>query len=396
MDDFRISPLLYGQFAVVEGTMYISACNYNGLYTVDIENGKMEFIGKFLQQNNFDIQLFSIKQYGRKLIFVPEYAREIAVYDIDLGVIEEIPMKNLFYTDPSMISTSTIIDYKLYMFPAKARSIIIYDMRGKEIADVLSVADKYTDFFKKDYICLGATDTNYVYNSKIYVTCWRHSALMSLDINNKSIAFYSITGYEEGFCALCGQKEMIYALNRNGTLIKWDSVSQKTMEMSVVIPEEDSAEDYRKLLIIDDYIYAVSHTSILKIIKIDINTLQAAECLTNKFSELCKEHPDETIYYGCVTGTKLYCYTDRNQYLCIDLRSEKMEWKRKVIFDSDKLREIILDEEGMLEKEEIINENDAVTVKELIHMTCGKSSVITVGESGIGGKIHKEMTGNSK
>lgn len=391
MDDFRISPLLYGQFAVVEGTMYISACNYNGFYAVDINSGKLEFLGKFLRQGNFDIQLFNIKEYGRKLIFVPEYAREAAMYDRDLKQIEEIPMKDLLNTEPSTISTAAIIEHKLYMFPAKARSIIVYDLQSKEITDVLSLADKYTEFFKQDYITLGASDANYVYENKIYVVCWQHSALMSLDINNKSITFYPIAECEEGFCALCGRGESIYALNRNGKLIKWDAVSQKTLETAFVIPEGEDAESYRKLFIMDDYIYAVPYTSILRVIKIDINTMQMTECLTEKFSMLCKESAEETIYFGCVCGTKLYCYTDRNQYLCIDLKREEMEWKRNVDFDSDKLRKIILDEEGMSEKGGIISETVAVTVKELMHMACNR---IEMGENTgneIGRKIHKEI-----
>lgn len=391
MDDFRISPLLNGQFLIVEGKMYVSAGNYNGLFTVDIANGKLEFVGKFLQQGNFDIELFTIKEYERKLIFVPQYAREAAIYDRDLKQIEEIPLKELINTDPATISTSVIINHKLYMFPAKARSIIIYDLQNKEITDVLGLADKFKAVLKQDYISLGATDTYYMYEDKLYVTCWRHSALMSLDINNKSIAFYPITGHEEGFCALCGQGEVLYALNRNGKLIKWDVVAQKTLETAVVIPEEDSAEYYRKLFIIDDYIYAVSHTSVLRVIKIDIDTLQITESLTEKFFGFCKGCPEETIYFGCVSGTQLYCYTDRNQYLCIDLKHEKMEWKRKVIFDSEKLRRIILDEESISERGKIISETEAVTIKELMFMMCGRSTMAKVEKSGTGEKIHKEI-----
>ena len=391
MADFRISPLLNGHFVVVEGTMYISAGNYNGLYTVDLNNGELRFVGKFLQEGNFDIQLFNVMEYEQKLIFVPEYSREIAAYDIDLKQIEEIPMRNLLNTDPSTISTATIIDHKLYMFPAKARSIIIYDLRNKKITDVLNLAEKYIDFFKADYISLGATDSNYVYEDKIYVTCWQYSALMSLDINSKKITFYPILGQEEGFCALCGQGRMVYALNRNGRLIKWNAVSQETVESAVVIPEEERTEYYRKLLIIDDYIYAVSHSFILRVVKVNLNTLKVEENLTEKFSGLCKDCPEEIIYFGCIRGRRLYCYTDRNQYLCIDLKLEKMEWKRNVIFDSGKLKEIILDEEGILEKDRTINETDAVTLKDLIHMTSNRDTLVMDRRSGIGEIIYKEI-----
>lgn len=391
MDDFRISPLLYGQFAIVEGTMYVSACNYNGLYTIDLNSGKLEFAGKFPQQGNFDIQLFNIRKYGRKLIFVPEYAQEAAVYDIDWKQIEEIPMKELLNTEPSTISTSVIVDHKLYMFPAKAKSIIVYDLQKKEMTDVLDLADKYTDFFKQGYITLGASDSNYVYADRIYVTCWQHPALVSLDINNKNIAFYPIAECKEGFCALCGRGETVYALNRNGRLVKWDVASQKTLETAVVISEEDSAEHYRKLFVMDDYIYAVPYTSVLKVIKIDINTMQVAECLTEKLLKICREIPEETIYFGCVSGTQLYCYTDRNKYLCIDLKKETLMWKREVVFDPGRLREIILDEEGMSEKGGIISETDAVTIKELMHMAYEGCLMVKEGKIGIGEKIHKEM-----
>lgn len=390
-DDFSISPLLYGQFAIVEGTMYVSACNYNGLYTVDLNSGKLEFVGKFLQQGNFDIQLFNIREYGRKLIFVPEYAKEAAVYDMDLKQIEEIPMKDLLNTEPSTISTSVIVDHKLYLFPAKARSVIVYDLQNKEITDVLGLADKYTDFFKQDYITLGASDSNYVYGDRIYVTCWRHPALMSLDIDNKNIVFYPIAECKEGFCALCGQGEMVYALNRDGRLVKWSAVSQETLETAVVISEDDSAEYYRNLFIMDDYIYAVPYTSFLRVIKIDIHTMQVAECLTEKLLGLCREIPEETIYFGCVSGRQLYCYTDRNQYLCVDLKNETLEWKRNVVFDPGKLRKIILDEEGMSQKGGIISETDAVTVKELMYMACDRGMMETDREIGIGEKIHREM-----
>ena len=390
LNSFKISPLLYGQFAITDKTIYVSARNYNGLFAIDIISGRLAFMGKFLHQGSYDTSLFYIKNYGKKLIFIPSCAHEIAVFDIEKKQIKEISLKQVLSTYSIVMSTAVIYEDNLYLFPAQANSIIIYSMKNECILDVINTAEIYKNVFREGYTALGSTDSNYIYGNKIYIPCWTQSAFMSLDMDNKNVEFHRIAECTQGFCALCGYGDIIYALNRNKELIEWDIKSKKVISRTTVLEDGNTAEHYRVITVISGDIYLLSHIGILRIIKIDLGTKSVHKGLSQKLSDILeKECINETVYFGKINEEKIYCYTDKNRYLCIDLKNEKLDWNRDVIFDPDELKKIIFNETDMLEKRNIINETNAIAIKELVEMICNFQKKEEGKESHIGKQIYK-------
>lgn len=391
-DDFRILPILNSQFAVIDETIYVSAFNYNGVYAVDIISGKLRFIGKFLNYGNFDMALFEGKGCNEKLIFVPGRASEIAFYDRKKNQIEEVSMKSVLISDSIAMCTCIIINDILYLFPVKTTLVILYDMNEKRILNAVDIINVYKSVFGRIDALLSNTDSNYIYDNKIYIACWMQPAFMSLDLDSKKIDFYQVIEGEKGFCSLCGQGNIIYALDRNGMLLKWDINSKKIMEKSRIFENQNNVVLYNKIAVIGQHIYLFSNSGILKIAKMTLNMKLEREGLPQKVLNLLrKEYSDETIYIGCLKGEELYCYTDKKRYLCVDIKNENLKWVRNIIYDVDELRKNIFDETSMGIKNKVIYETEAVTLNELIDRLASFNYGLDISKTDIGRAIYKEQ-----
>ncbi len=390
LDSLKKLPILNGQLAVIDETIYISSGNYNGLYAINIYNGKLKLIGKFAHQGNFDNALFLMKKFNKKLAFIPLCAHEVAVYDIERKQIEETIIEHELSTYNIAMSTCTVWGELLYLFPAKADCIIIYDMVNRRIKEHINIANIYTNTFGEGYSALGASDSNYLYKDKIYIPCWTQSAFMSLNFNNKKIQFHKIKEFEQGFCSLCGYGDYIYALNRCGVLIKWDILSGKVLSKEKIISNRNNAEYYRAMTIIDKHIYLYSVSGILTMIKTSLELQMESEEGSSRLSNILKEKfGDETIYFGCLDQDKLYCYTSKNRYLCIDMLSETVEWVRNILFDFNEVKKDIFDETKVIEKNYILHENDAISIEDLIELMNKSQERLTHMQSNIGEKIYR-------
>lgn len=392
LDNFGISPFIMSSSAVTDEEIYISAGNYNGLYSVDIASGELKLVGKFLHESNLGIYLFWVKRYGGKLVFVPENAHEIAFFDLDKEKIEEIPMKGAFNTNYVIIRTFMVIDGILYMFPGMSNSIILYEISSRRVLKAINIAECYKSAFGEEYLAFSETDSSCIHENNVYIPCCVHSAFMSFDLKSHKVEFHKIPEHEKGFCAFCGHGDVIYALCRDGVLIKWDIASKKAVSRFETLAGEDDADAYRKMAVIEGKIFLLSENTILKPIKIepDMHTGGLRQEYLEVMEDACA---GEKIYTGCLDGEKLYCYTDKNRYLCYDMKRERLEWIRDIKFDLDELRKIILDETGILARTGIIGETQGLGINELIKIICEKHrhAIEEIEESSIGKKIWEEM-----
>ena len=80
----RKVPNTLSYFAAIEylNKVWCSNLNFNGLFTLDIATGKIDYIGRFAGHKDNSIGLHSIvKLYEDKLIFFPHYSYSIDTYD---------------------------------------------------------------------------------------------------------------------------------------------------------------------------------------------------------------------------------------------------------------------------------------------------------------------------
>lgn len=68
---------------IIGNELWVSNTRFNGLFKINIESGKIMFIGRFPQYNPGDeeLHLFA-KKYGHKLYFFPKCSKNIDIYDL--------------------------------------------------------------------------------------------------------------------------------------------------------------------------------------------------------------------------------------------------------------------------------------------------------------------------
>lgn len=369
LNSWSMSPILYGKFAVIEKMIYVSSMNYNGLFSIDMDTGKLVPVGKFIHQGNYNTLLFEVKNYGKKLVFSPSYAQEIAIFDNETRQIKEIPIKQVLNTSHGVTGAAAICRDNLYIFPSRSDSVIIYDLKNENMLDVINIADIYKTVFREEYTIMCDTVSDYICEDKIHIPCWIQPAVLSFDIEHTVVKFHKISGCTKGFSAICGSGGSVYLLNRNGEFIEWDASSHKIIDRFPVFADEREAEFYKMATIIDESVFFTSHGGILRIVKVDVKTRSVSRGLSKGiFDALGKQNVNETIYFGCIQEEKIYCYTEKNRYLCIDLKEDKLEWVKNIIFDFEEVKNFVFNEEEILEKNNIINETKVISIEEYVEI----------------------------
>lgn len=74
--------LSFMAYAIHDNRLWCSNLNFNGLYTIDLDDGKVDFIGRFIGYDEKKVGLHRlVKEYSNKLIFFPNYSTSIDIYD---------------------------------------------------------------------------------------------------------------------------------------------------------------------------------------------------------------------------------------------------------------------------------------------------------------------------
>lgn len=109
------------------GKLWFCAFDHNGLYYIDKESDHSDAVlaGVIPDEELYAYRLFSsIKAVNNKIVLIPFFAKEIAIYDIGSGSFIKIPLKDasLFSNHPSALNTrkfwcSVVYKNYVYLFP---------------------------------------------------------------------------------------------------------------------------------------------------------------------------------------------------------------------------------------------------------------------------------------
>ena len=360
---YRITPL-NSNFRVLKDDIYICASNYNGLFKADVVNGTLKFITKFECQNCLDMNLFLMESVENTLVFLPIFANEIALYDLEAGELCEIPLSNIYTKDITNTSNIAICDDKVWIFPTKGRYMTELDYKNKRIGSVIDIYDIYQNFFNMGYRILGVNGS-YVYEDTVIIAYWEKPYMIEFYPKNKTFRFVKVQECNLGFCALYGEGENIYALNDDGYIYVWN-IKRGEVVKKIYTGEEAKRQNnkfYRKIHIYNERIYLFPFSEITQMKTIDLKLgaidKKLPQWLQSKNSDL---------FFGYADKNKMYLYSNENHVMCVDLEKQCMDWGVDIQYDDAELKKIIVDDKNKVQSG-LIKESRAFLVKDLLRFT---------------------------
>jgi hypothetical protein len=304
-------------------TIWFSAYLFNGLFRVDKDTWKAEYLGSFPEERPDGFGLFGgVSECNGKLFFAPMSAGKIAVYDIKTGAYERIELVapdadgNKHFDSKCKFTDAVTVGNKVFLIPSTYPAIAVID----SIADSVVYVTDWLEGIEKirnenAWFFFG----NERLGNKLFISVCCANAVLILDVEKLTCSVRPLLCEGGNYNGICYDGADFWLtpcrlINSSVKLVKWNEESDKT-EIIEAVSSEDCFDVIDKVgmamslkpIYCAGYIYIIPHCmnrSIrLHTVTYDINPAPAfgAECETDAPPALFDKYSaawqyDNTIY----------------------------------------------------------------------------------------------------
>lgn len=216
-DDKSIS---YGISCPVDDSVYFSSWNYNGLYRLDVTDGKVYGLGKVPQELSLEISLYSnILYQDRTLWLVPSRAHALAEYHLETGQWTR-------YELPDRIKSSALIEDKIYMISSDYRRLWIMDLKEKKLTrEEMSCQGRERLPLSDDYY----NSDLYLLDHKLYFLITHSDLLAAYDLEKKQTELLPVSDSRGQYQRLMYDGSCFWFLpnSEKSSVVRWDGRTVK-------------------------------------------------------------------------------------------------------------------------------------------------------------------------
>lgn len=227
--------VLYYDAIMIDGELWFSAINSNGLYKMNITTKKLQLIA-FFPKEDLEKQFLHSKilQYENKLFFVPFQAKEIAIYDMEKGTMSSLELPpNSQGKQYSKFYTAIQEQQYIYCVPCRYEYLVKYDICQKKM--------EFYDVFKGDKEHKWNDEDAFIYkgackvNKKIYLASYVSDYILEYDLETRQSNYFDLPVQLGGISNLLNKDNIFWIIGRNGSICKWNGEHK---EIEVIKGEE--------------------------------------------------------------------------------------------------------------------------------------------------------------
>ena len=221
-----------------EEYIYFSAANTNGLYRTNIKEKKVEFVGKFPDEEVFKRDLhLKLLLIDKEIWCIPYNAEKISVYNLDDNTFLQIDIKQGNANEKYAIANYS--SDKIYLIPFKSNELIEINVRTHELiireqwlAEIRNrCAIKNGSAFVRNGSCIC--------DNKLYMALLTADVLIEVDLSTMKIYVHECPFEVKGFQEIIKIKERLVLLPKySGKVTIWD-LQRKEFELLADIPYEE-------------------------------------------------------------------------------------------------------------------------------------------------------------
>ena len=275
----------------VNQKLYVASSDFNGLFSVDVNTWKVDFLTRFNEcPKNKRLMFNKVIMVGNKLYFMPHLSDFMGIYNLETGKTENINIG----TKSEIISDAYVIDGNLWLFmmsypcpvlkvDLETLSVERYMMKWDSVFEETGMTEDSLDSDMRDYTILKM-----VLQEK---RCWMiphkmKGILLTYDINGKDFSSIKLNGLEneEISSVEIVDNDLWISIAYKNVLVKWNRFTQK-MEW-ICYEGSKNSELWTITVHIGDYIVVVRDKELI--------------------SWNLKEKSLKTMYYTCETAIRSY------------------------------------------------------------------------------------------
>lgn len=242
-----------------KNVIWFPAMNYNGLYQYNLENGVTKRIDDFPNEELWQEDLYhNVCLYQHSLVFIPHFAKRLAIYDIDQEIFRQVEMPNycLEQSDVANFLEGVVYQDKVYVVGYRFPGIIKVDLSTNETKIVYEVTEnagydgKYSVYFGNK----AAIDGNL-----LYIPCLYRNSVLIFDMDcDKAIQVEIGEGFSR-YTRIVRDDSKFYLMTKDTNhLVFWDKNNSDWYEI-----ELNFRKSYIDAFICfnEEYIWAISPVS---------------------------------------------------------------------------------------------------------------------------------------
>lgn len=216
-------------------TVWFTARDYNALYSLDVQKGKVKKCGEFPLEKYGQFRLFySMQLVSEKIYFAPAFAKNIAVYDIAKDRFEQIVLAEHVRAKGEVQMFLVTQQYKefVFMLPAQARCIIKINTLTGDVEYITDWLDMYKDtvFHNEKDVLFGHQSV--LINNKLYCPFYCSNNLLELDCDTLKVNVYKLGEVNNGYNSACFDGKYIWMVsNSSDCIVKWNTMTRSVDEI---------------------------------------------------------------------------------------------------------------------------------------------------------------------
>lgn len=201
---------------VADGIIWMSACNFNGLFKGNLKTGEIQYIGMFPEEHPLQQRLHygDAIVIGDRIYFIPLESKQMHIYNRSTGQFEQSCLKK----DVSIgYSKGIVFENRLYLFSTRTTDAICYNFNTNTY----------------DTIHLGKNSQNgyghgvFHYKKFIFLMSSEGNVLRCFDMRSQKSQDYRIDRKDTSYRIIGGEDDFIYLTGvNNATIYVW-SISER-------------------------------------------------------------------------------------------------------------------------------------------------------------------------
>lgn len=280
--------------------VWFTASEFNGLFKMDANTYKVEFLGQFPDEEVEEHRLYKeIVENNGKLYFAPYNAQNIAVYDKEKSSFYSIPLNNDIKD----------VCWKFYSILNFDRYVFIYGFRLNTIIRIDSQTDtinykNISDVYNSDFY----TFSNCIHNENIYSVSPSNNSILCLNPLDMSCEFVKIEKEFDKNVHIIGKTVPLFIINQGCTMY-YDLENKKFVNFGLNMTSNSYAYE------LNGYIYLFNPYE-KYITVINKESQQINKFLFSFYPKLCCEIENKLLIFGantnnmCLFDTESLTFTD--------------------------------------------------------------------------------------
>lgn len=208
---------LFESCCVTDDLIWMSACDFNGLFKGNLKTGEIQYLGMFPEEHPLQQRLHygDALVVGERIYFVPLESKQMHIYN---RITDQFEQSCLKYDVPIGYSKGMVFENILYLFSTRTTDVICYNLS----------ANTYDTIHLGKNSPIGYGHGVYHYKNYIYLMSSEGNVLRCFDMQSQKSQDYRIDGKDNSYRIIGGEDDFIYLTGvNNATIYVWNISEQK-------------------------------------------------------------------------------------------------------------------------------------------------------------------------